>query len=114
MNLRAFKKLQLRSRAKLIKHHGYHPDDFTPTDTADPESIYAPSNLKPKHTRRHSVGDAWIKRLIRGTPVMWITSGYYEPETDCYLPSEVLAEIEWANNTDWDAIWKSEHEYKNA
>lgn len=102
MNIRAFRKRERRCMRKLIKVGAFAPEDFTPSD--GDEAIYAPTDLDERHSHHGFINYG----KLTGVPIVWITTGYYEPETDAHLPSRLLAQWRFENETDWEAIWKAE------
>ena len=99
MNIRAIRKREFRCRAKLIKTGDYSASDFTPAD--GDEALCAPSDLPERHQSPHGFV-RW--GVLKGVPLVWITSGYYEPETDAHLPSELWNEWKFVNETEWDKV----------
>lgn len=86
MNLRTLKKRCKLARDILIRDHGYRPEDFT-LATGD-ESIYAPTNMEARFQRHGFLEPG----PLPGTPLIW-TQPDYHGESDCYLASDVLADI---------------------
>ncbi len=105
MNLRILKKQCKRAREVLIQYHGVKPDCFSSANGS--ESIDTPHGMEKRFDRR-----GWLEPgLLRGTPVYWSEPSYYEGESDCQLPTSLLAEIimwqHWkpsaAEIAEWDA-----------
>jgi hypothetical protein len=105
MNLRILKKHCKRARDVLIQYHGVKPDCFTSADGG--ESINTPHGMEKRFNR-----NGWLDPgLLPGTPVYWSEPTYYEGESDCQLPTDLLSEIimwqHWkpsaADIAEWDA-----------
>jgi hypothetical protein len=102
MNIRAFKKHERLCMRKLIKLGIFTQADFTIAE--GDEAMSAPTTLPSRHQHHGFINDG----VLRGVPVVWETVGYYEPESDCRLPSEVLDQYHFVNDTDREAIWEAE------
>lgn len=92
MNLRTLKKHCIRAKATLIAEHGYREDAFSPA--SGEETIDAPSRMERRFVCRGFLDPGPLK----GTPLLWSRTSYECDDWDCFLPTELLAQIKaWEN-----------------
>ncbi len=78
---------------KLIRLGVFKAEDFTIAE--GDEAMDAPTDLDNRHQHHGFINDG----VLRGVPVVWQVIGYYEPESDCRLPSRLLAQYRFENDT---------------
>lgn len=98
MNRRQWKKACKKAAAEVERRR---PGQYQFVPATGAEAVDAPPGYKSPYHGRRSRTDRRYPAVPRGTPIVWICSGYYEPEWDCYTALEILLQIE---HEDW---WES-------
>jgi hypothetical protein len=106
LNRRQWKKACKKAAAE-IERRWPGEYEFGPAD--GDETVYAPPGYDPGRMPNR---DLRIERRYtsppRGTPMLWERTSYEYDEWDCKTALEVLSQLEFAHDTDWDAIARAQ------